>query len=114
MALSVKHAKVSSKGDGPDPTLVQPSDWNASHNLQADANTILGNNTGSAGPVIELTGAQVLTMTGGMVGSNNLSEITNPATAQTSIGLRIGGAKIFVQIGGSPPTMSDGDICVIL
>lgn len=27
---------------------------------------------------------------------------------------RIGTAKIFVQVGGSPPAMNNGDICVIL
>lgn len=114
MALSISHAKVSSKGDGADPTLIQPSDWNAGHNFTCAANSILGNNTAGVAAVVELTGAQVAAMTGCMLGSNNLSEITNQGNAQAHLGLRIGGAAIFVQVGGSPPAMNNGDICVIL
>jgi hypothetical protein len=29
--VAIKHAKTSGKADGPDATLVQPSDWNADH-----------------------------------------------------------------------------------
>lgn len=31
--MSITHAKVSLVGDGPDPTLVRPSDWNAAHSI---------------------------------------------------------------------------------
>lgn len=31
--MSITHIKVSSKSDGADPSLIQPSDWNADHNL---------------------------------------------------------------------------------
>lgn len=55
-----------------------------------------------------------LAAAGAMKGSNNLSDVADAATSRTNLGLRIGTAKIFVQVGGSPPTMNDGDICVIL
>ena len=44
--MAVKHSKVSPKTDGPDTTLVLPSDWNADHVLEVEnANKVL------AGPV---------------------------------------------------------------
>lgn len=42
MALSLKHAFNSLKGDGTDPTQVQPSNWNAEHTITVGANTLLG------------------------------------------------------------------------
>jgi hypothetical protein len=38
----------------------------------------------------------------------------NTSSAIAAQGLRIGTAAIFVQVGGSPPAMNNGDICVIL
>lgn len=42
MAITSKHAKVSGKSDGLDTTLVQPSDWNAGHEIKCDQDKILG------------------------------------------------------------------------
>jgi hypothetical protein len=39
---------------------------------------------------------------------------SNTSSAISAQGLRIGTAAIFVQVGGSPPAMNNGDICVIL
>lgn len=33
--MAIKHAKTSAKNDGADSSLVQPSDWNASHAIEA-------------------------------------------------------------------------------
>ncbi len=54
MAISVKHAFQSAKADGPDSTLVQPSNWNAEHTITADAGKVLGRDTSGAGAVQEL------------------------------------------------------------
>lgn len=53
MAVSLKHAFTSNVADSGDATLVQPSNWNAEHNLTAAANTLLGAVT--AGSVTEIT-----------------------------------------------------------
>lgn len=53
MAVSLKHAFTSNVADSPDATLVQPSNWNAEHNLTAAANTLLGAIT--TGNVVEIT-----------------------------------------------------------
>lgn len=41
MAITVTHAKVSSKANGPDSTLIQPSDWNAQHNISFTSSIIV-------------------------------------------------------------------------
>lgn len=53
MAISLKHDKVSGVSDGGDSNKVQPSDWNAEHDLTAGANVVLG--TTSAGAVGEIS-----------------------------------------------------------
>ena len=54
MAISVTHPKVSAIPDVGDSTLVQPSDWNASHTITADANTVLARAAGTNGAVSEV------------------------------------------------------------
>lgn len=53
MPVSLKHAFVSSKGDTPDTTLTQPSNWNAEHALTCNANSVLGRE-GTSGAVVEI------------------------------------------------------------
>src|SRR5579883_357840 len=54
MTINVNHAFVSQKGDGADPTLVQPSAWNANHVVNIGPNSVIGNNTAAEGPALEL------------------------------------------------------------
>ena len=54
MAIDVKHAFVSAKGDGTDSTLVRPSNWNASHNINMATNNVIGRLTAGPGPAEEL------------------------------------------------------------
>lgn len=54
MTVSLKHSFQSPKSDTSDPTLVQPSSWNAEHTLTSAANTVLGNSSASAGAVTEI------------------------------------------------------------
>lgn len=42
MPVSLKHKFQSAKGDGTDATLVQPSNWNAEHDLTMAADSVLG------------------------------------------------------------------------
>jgi hypothetical protein len=55
MPFSAKHHFTSPKGDDPDTTLVNPSNWNAEHDLNMDTNAILGRYSAGAGPVQELS-----------------------------------------------------------
>lgn len=55
MTLSLKHAFTSAKGDGTDPTEVQPSNWNAEHTITAGANTVVGNPNGTSGAASDIT-----------------------------------------------------------
>lgn len=54
MAISIKHAFTSAKADGTDATLVQPSNWNAEHNITLAAGKVLGRDSSGAGAVQEL------------------------------------------------------------
>jgi hypothetical protein len=62
--VAINHQFQSQKGDGADPTLLQPSHWNAGHNITMGGNAVVGNTAGSAGPVQEIPltafGAEVL------------------------------------------------------
>lgn len=109
MTFRVKHNFQSAKTDGVDTTLVQPSNWNADHDLTMSTGMVLGRQTAGTGPVEEIPIASVggVNSVAGKTGAVTLvmADISNQ---------RIGTAKIFVQVGGSPPAMNDGDICVIL
>lgn len=48
--MALKHAFVSGKTDSGDATLVQPSNWNASHTIDADGITIPANASAPASP----------------------------------------------------------------
>lgn len=56
MTLSVKHAFVTGKGDGPDTTRVKPTNWNAEHAIVTDGDgVVLGRSVGSGpGPIQDL------------------------------------------------------------
>ena len=54
MAVQIKHAFVSLKGDGSDLTQVQPSNWNANHVLTQATGKVLGRVTAGAGATEEI------------------------------------------------------------
>lgn len=91
MAISLKHNFTSSKPDGTDGTMVQPSNWNAEHTLTQATNKILGRTTASTGATEEIS-----------VGSNlSLASLTLDlastvsVTALTSASLTVSGAAAF-------------------
>lgn len=55
MTISVKHAFTSAKSDGTDATQVQPSNWNAEHNITLAADKLLGRDSSGAGAVQEIS-----------------------------------------------------------
>lgn len=62
MTLTVKHPFQSAKGDGLDTTLVQPSNWNASHDLEMATGAVLGRATAGSGVVEEITYSSLATL----------------------------------------------------
>lgn len=76
MAVSLKHAFTSNVSDSGDATLVQPSNWNAEHNLTAAANTLLGAVT--TGNVVEITCTSA---------GRALLDDADAATQRTTLGL---------------------------
>lgn len=107
MAVHVKHNFQSAKTDGTDATLVQPSNWNADHDITLATGKVLGRLTAGTGPVEELDIASV----GGV---NSVAGKTGAVTLVPAdvTGLRIGGAKIWVQTSDPGGSAADGDIWV--
>ena len=54
MAIQIKHAFTSPKGDGTDATMVQPSYWNALHATSMATNSLIGRLTAGAGAFEEI------------------------------------------------------------
>jgi hypothetical protein len=73
MAISLKHAFASAKSDGPDSTQVQPSNWNAEHNITMATARLLGRTTASTGAVEEISVGATLLLSAGV-----LALATNP------------------------------------
>lgn len=61
MAISLKHAFASAKGDGADASFVQPSNWNAEHVITMATARLLGRTTAGTGAVQELDAATATT-----------------------------------------------------
>jgi len=61
MAIEVTHSFTNPKADGPDDTIVRPSDWNAGHVLTMATGFVLGRTTAGAGAVEELSATTVRT-----------------------------------------------------
>lgn len=72
MTVSLKHKFQSAKTDGTDNTLIQPSNWNAEHDLTCAGNRMLGRAAAEAGTVQELDAAAVRTL----IGAATSSEVT--------------------------------------
>jgi len=65
---------------------------------------ILGRITGGAGDVEELTGANVITISGALTAANNLSDVSVAATARTNLGL------VAIAASGSASDLSTGTL----
>jgi len=79
--VTLKHAFQSSKTDGSDSTLVQPSNWNAAHVLQMVGPALLGNAGTGSGEVVEISLGTGFSFSNGFLnctvtGTTNLSETT--------------------------------------
>lgn len=65
MTVTIKHAFTVSKADGPDATLVQPSNWNEDHTVTQAPSRILGRTSAGVGPTEEITISSGLVLASG-------------------------------------------------
>ena len=70
MAISLKHLFQSAKTDGPDTTIVQPSDWNDEHVLTQATNRLLGRTTAGAGATEEIAPGTGITLSAGTLSAD--------------------------------------------
>lgn len=98
MAISLLHLFQSAKGDGPDPTRVQPSNWNAQHVITMATAKILGRTTAGTGAVEELAATTY------GIGIFNLANI---AAALTYLGAAaVAHVHAFSTLTGLPTTLA--------
>ena len=101
MAISLKHLFTSAKADGPDSTLIQPSNWNAEHAMTAAANTLIGAVT--AGAVVEIS----CTAAG-----RALLDDADAATQRTTLGLGavalLATVSLTANVSGTLPVANGG------
>lgn len=65
MTVSLKHNFQSAKADGTDASLIQPSNWNAEHELTIATNKLLGRATAGTGAAEEIGVGTALSLSGG-------------------------------------------------
>lgn len=99
MAISLKHLFESLKADGPDSTLVQPSDWNAEHVLQMDTARLVGRTAAGTGPAQEISVSANFALTGGSLDLS--AAMSFPGTGAT---------KLPVGTTGERPTGVTGQV----
>lgn len=88
MVVSLKHLFTSAKTDGPDSTIVQPSNWNAEHVLTQATARLLGRTTAGTGATEEISVGSNLTLTA--LALNLASSVS--ITALTATGALSGGS----------------------
>ena len=101
MAISLKHLFQSAKADGPDNTIVQPSDWNDEHVLTQATNRLLGRTTAGTGATEEIAPGTGITL-----GSTTISVDATAFVALT--GGNTGAANIAAGTTAQRPTASTG------
>jgi hypothetical protein len=100
MTLSVKHAFQSALSDSGDASLVQPSNWNAEHDMTTDTGTLLGDVDGK-GTVGAITVGSGLSLAGG--------ELTASASgASLPLQLPIRDAAYYLPYGVATEATSSG------
>jgi len=83
MALVIRHDFVSAKSDGPDSTMVRPSNWNASHRITLSGNRLIGRPFGPDGDATEISISSNLTLVGGVLDIS--STATLPGTGAITV-----------------------------
>ncbi len=77
MAIEIKHKYESTAPDSGNTSVVQPSNWNDTHNLNQDSGTILGRTTAGNGPTEELAPSAVKSLLA--YSASDVSEAASPS-----------------------------------
>ena len=85
MAVSLKHSKTSTKADGTNTDLVQPSDWNAEHVLSQGTGKLLGRTSAGTGPTEEISVGSGLTLSAGSISADFTGYLTASTAASTYV-----------------------------
>ena len=83
MTVSLKHTKTSAIPDGGDANLVQPSDWNAEHDLTIATGKLVGRTTAGTGTIEEITVGTGLLLSGGTLTSTDVGGTVTSVAALT-------------------------------
>ena len=83
MTVSLKHTKTSAIPDAGDATLVQPSDWNAEHDLTIATGKLVGRTTAGTGTIEEITVGTGLLLSGGTLTSTDVGGTVTSVAALT-------------------------------
>lgn len=86
MTVSLKHTFQSAKTDGPDVTIIQPSNWNEEHELELATDKLLGRSTAGTGPAEEIGVGTALSVSGGTLAVTNVPVANGGTGASTLTG----------------------------
>lgn len=110
MAISLKHDKVSGVSDGGDASKVQPSDWNAEHDLTAGANVVLGTTSAGAVGEISCTAAGRALLDDADAAAQLATLGAMPVSSGSSLGSIVTAGKVKFHTGDSQLYVSDGTL----
>jgi hypothetical protein len=91
MPVSLKHKFASAQADGPDPSLVQPSNWNDEHDLIIATGNLLGRSSGGTGVAEEISVGSGLSLSGGTLSATGVGTVTSVSGAGAVSGLTLTG-----------------------
>ncbi len=101
MTIEIKHKYESTAPDSGNTSVVRPSNWNDTHNLNQDSGTILGRTTAGSGPTEELAPSAVKTFL-----SYSASEVSETVTPTN---YTAGAAEVSSHLSGIDAALGDVD-----
>ena len=104
MTVSLKHTFASAKPDGTDTSLVQPSNWNAEHELTLATNKVLGRATAGTGAAEELSIGTALSISGGTLAVTTVPVANGGTGANTLTGYVKGSGTSAFTASATVPT----------
>ncbi len=104
MTVSLKHTFQSAKPDGTDASLVQPSSWNAEHELTIATNKLLGRATAATGAAEEIAIGTALSISGGTLAVTTVPVANGGTGANTLTGYVKGSGTSAFTASATVPT----------
>lgn len=109
MAISLKHSFTSAKSDGTDSTLIQPSYWNAEHQIQMATARIVGRTTAGTGAAEEISiGSNLSLASGSLSLASSVSIVALTASGDVNF-TGTGAVQVPVGTTAQRPTPATGD-----